>query len=268
MKYLDQNGLLYLWSKVKTLVPTKTSQLTNDSGFLTSHQDISGKLDKTGDGANVTSTFTQASNRVNIATGEKLSTMFGKISKWFADLKTVAFTGAYSDLSGRPMKVSEFTNDSGFQNASQVESAITGKGYQTSSDVESAIVAKGYQTASQVESAITEKGYQTESQVNAIVVSKGYQTAQQVTTAINNAISDITGISFEVVSTLPTTGDVGKIYLISNGGANPNIYDEYIWITSDAKFEKIGTTDVDLSGYAKTSDFVSITNAEIDTITA
>lgn len=29
-------------------VPTKTSQLTNDSGFLTSHQDISGKLDKSG----------------------------------------------------------------------------------------------------------------------------------------------------------------------------------------------------------------------------
>ena len=30
-------------------VPTKTSHLTNDSGFLTSHQDISGKVDKTGD---------------------------------------------------------------------------------------------------------------------------------------------------------------------------------------------------------------------------
>ena len=29
-----------------TEVPTKTSQLTNDSGFLTSHQDISGKADK------------------------------------------------------------------------------------------------------------------------------------------------------------------------------------------------------------------------------
>lgn len=28
------------------MVPTKTSQLTNDSGFLTSHQDISGKQDK------------------------------------------------------------------------------------------------------------------------------------------------------------------------------------------------------------------------------
>ena len=30
----------------KTEVPTKTSQLTNDSGFLTSHQDLSGKQDK------------------------------------------------------------------------------------------------------------------------------------------------------------------------------------------------------------------------------
>ena len=28
-------------------IPTKTSELTNDSGFLTSHQDVSGKADKT-----------------------------------------------------------------------------------------------------------------------------------------------------------------------------------------------------------------------------
>jgi hypothetical protein len=31
---------------VTVSVPTKTSQLTNDSGFLTAHQDISGKADK------------------------------------------------------------------------------------------------------------------------------------------------------------------------------------------------------------------------------
>jgi hypothetical protein len=31
----------------KPTIPTKTSQLTNDSGYLTSHQDISGKADKT-----------------------------------------------------------------------------------------------------------------------------------------------------------------------------------------------------------------------------
>ena len=32
---------------LKADIPTKTSQLTNDSGFLTAHQDISGKADKT-----------------------------------------------------------------------------------------------------------------------------------------------------------------------------------------------------------------------------
>ena len=33
----------------KPTIPTKTSELTNDSGFLTQHQDISGKVNKSGD---------------------------------------------------------------------------------------------------------------------------------------------------------------------------------------------------------------------------
>ena len=60
------------------------------------------KLAPTGDGSNVTAGFKAASSRTNIATGEKLSVIFGKIAKWLADLKTVAFTGAYSDLTGKP----------------------------------------------------------------------------------------------------------------------------------------------------------------------
>ena len=61
-------------------IPTKVSDLTNDSGFLTSHQDISGKANT-------------------------------------SDLATVATTGVYSDLTGKPTiptKVSDLTNDSGF----------------------------------------------------------------------------------------------------------------------------------------------------------
>ena len=62
--------------------------------------DVSGKLDKTGNGSNVTAAFTAASTRSNIATGEKLSVLFGKIAKWFADLGSLAFknTVAKSDL--------------------------------------------------------------------------------------------------------------------------------------------------------------------------
>lgn len=51
---------------------------------------------------NRTVTFTQAEKRENIKSGEKHKTIFGKIARWFADLKTVAFTGSYNDLTGRP----------------------------------------------------------------------------------------------------------------------------------------------------------------------
>ena len=34
-KYLDSNGLSYFWGKIKALIPTKTSDITNDSGFIT-----------------------------------------------------------------------------------------------------------------------------------------------------------------------------------------------------------------------------------------
>lgn len=69
------------------------------------------KLDKNGDGSDVTVGFTEAENRTNIATGSKLSTLFGQIRKWFADLGALAFkdtvdtsdveSGTYSiDISG------------------------------------------------------------------------------------------------------------------------------------------------------------------------
>ena len=57
-------------------------------------------LPTTGNGSNVTAVFTQAGARANIATGEKLSVLFGKIKKYFADLGTMAFksTVAKTDL--------------------------------------------------------------------------------------------------------------------------------------------------------------------------
>lgn len=66
---------------------------------------------------NQTPTFTQASTRANIASGERLSVIFGKIMKFFADLKTVAFTNSYTDLDNQPTiptKTSDLKNDSGY----------------------------------------------------------------------------------------------------------------------------------------------------------
>lgn len=91
-------------------------------------------------------------------------------------------------------------------------------------------------------------------------------TATEINAAIQTAIGGITGISYEIVQALPQTGEPGVIYLVSNSGSGTNVYDEYIY--TNGAFEKIGSTDVDLSGYVQTSDLVAVTNAEIDTIVA
>ena len=57
----------------------------------TANTGLANKLDNTGDGKDVTVSFTEASSMANIGTGEKLSVMFGKIKKWFSDLGTAAF---------------------------------------------------------------------------------------------------------------------------------------------------------------------------------
>lgn len=87
---------------------------------------------------------------------------------------------------------------------------------------------------------------------------------------ISTALADITGIDFKVVDALPATGVAGTIYLLSNSGAGSNAYDEYVYInkgtaeTPNMVFEKIGTTEVDLSDYIKKSDLVDVTDEFIN----
>lgn len=54
------------------------------------------------DTKNNTASFVHNRNRENIKSGETHSTIFGKIARYFADLKMVAFTGDYDDLNGKP----------------------------------------------------------------------------------------------------------------------------------------------------------------------
>ena len=52
--------------------------------------------------SDMTTAFTESKMRENIKSGEKHRVLFGKIQKFFTDLKTVAFSGKYGDLSERP----------------------------------------------------------------------------------------------------------------------------------------------------------------------
>ena len=235
IRRLDENGLLYLWGKVKALVPTKTSQLTNDSGYIKA-SDVAGKLDATGDAKDTTVSFSQAAAQANIATGEKLSTMFGKIAKWFADLKTVAFTGAYSDLTGAPSKVSQFTNDSGYQTADQVESAITAKGYQTAAQVEAAVKAG----------------------VTGVYVPKGSSTFASLPTPAAANVGHVYNVTDAFTTTASFVEGAGKSHPAGTNVVVVQSGSSYLW--------DVFSGFIDLSGYILASDMVAITNAEIDEI--
>lgn len=83
---------------------------------------------------------------------------------------------------------------------------------------------------------------------------------------IDAAIGGITEFDIQVVTQLPATGVKGTFYFVPNGGTGTDTYDEYVYANN--KWEKIGNTKVDLSGYVKKTDLVAITNSEIDAMFA
>lgn len=89
-------------------------------------------------------------------------------------------------------------------------------------------------------------------------------TTAYVQTVVASSIGGITGISFEVVNSLPATGTAGVFYLVSHSHGTGDAYDEYVWVGNS--FEKIGNTDMDLSSYITASDITIITNSDIDTM--
>lgn len=68
--------------------------------------------------------FTVAAKRENIASKEKMPKILGKIAKFFADLKAVAFTGNYNDLSGKPTSLLANGGNSDTVNSHTVESNV------------------------------------------------------------------------------------------------------------------------------------------------
>ena len=64
---------------------------------------------------------------------------------------------------------------------------------------------------------------------------------------LKTMIGNLANLRIEVVTELPSTGEVNVIYLVKKVGKNPDVYDEYIYVENT--WEKIGNTEVDLSNY-------------------
>ena len=249
-------------------VPTKTSDLTNDSGFITStdyaSEDTGGTIRiresygfTTGNGvlkvANSSyPNYTTADNQYAISKGTLENVITGK--------GLISNTDYASSGTGGVVRVgngASIVSSSGILQASVTDSfGSMGNNYFI-----------GYGTLRNYLTSISnEVATNKVTSMSSSSTDTQYPSAKCVYDAIQDAIGSVTGLNFEVVQTLPASGTAGTIYLVPNGGTTPNIYDEYVWITN--AFEKIGTTAVDLSGYVQKTEMVAITNAEIDTIVA
>lgn len=82
--------------------------------------------------------------------------------------------------------------------------------------------------------------------------------------SILSAISGITTISFSVVQELPQEGSSNIIYLVPNSGSGTNVYDEYIYISNS--WEKLGTTEVDLTNYYDKTATDTLLSGKVDVV--
>jgi hypothetical protein len=94
--------------------------------------------------------------------------------------------------------------------------------------------------------------------VSGLANDAGYMTSAEVAAAIASSKLG----TYQVVDTVPPTGEAGVVYLV--GTEAP--YEQWIW--EDPNWISLGSTDsVEVNGYVKDSDLQPITNGEIDTIT-
>lgn len=80
-------------------------------------------------------------------------------------------------------------------------------------------------------------------------------------TEVQQLIAAIPNFSVEVVSSLPAEGETMTLYLVPKTGTAPDVYEEYVWVTSSSSYELLGTTAVDLTGYLQTSDIATTLSA-------
>lgn len=277
-KYLDLNGALYFKNKIKGYVDgiaAKKVDAVPGKGLSTNDltDELKQKILDAGsssfDGQYGSLIGKPKINNVELK-GENSLTELGIQPAGNYALKT--------EIPTVPTKLSEFTNDSNFQTDTQVQQAIAGKA--DTADVDGKLKLKADKTEVTALDTKTTKALEgkadkththTKDQIadmptklSQFTNDSKYQTDAQVAASIAEAVGKITSFETQVVDgELPLTGKKGVIYFKSSSKSGVNqAYDEYIWVND--KWEFIGTTAVDLTGYVQDTDLEAISNAEID----
>ena len=284
---LDDNGVLYLWNKIKAYVtsklPTKTSQLTNDSGFITSgdipegaaasttvpkmdgtaavgtelafarsdhvHPSDTGKVDKVDGKGLSTNDYTTAEKEKlgNIENGANAYTLPDATG----GVKGGVTVGSNIDVSGGKISVKNGTASQ--KGVVQLSSAVNSDS--TTLAATPSAVKQAYDLANGKQSpATTLAGYG---------ITDAY-TKTQVDGLVSSALH-YKG-SKDTYDDLPTEGNnVGDVWNIVAADDTHGVKagDNVAW--NGTGWDVLAGT-VDLSAYLLNADLVPITNAELDTI--
>ena len=236
-KFLDDNGLLYLWSKIKAIVPKKTSDLTNDSGFITTSDIPEGAAASTttpkmdGTAAVGAELAFARGDHIHPSDTKKVDKVDGKglSTEDYTTAEKNKLAGIEAGANVSPTKLSQLENDKGFLTSHQ---DISGK-------ADKATTLSGY--------GITDA--YTKTQVDGLVSGTFHYKGTKAT-----------------YSELPTSGNaVGDVWNITAADASHNVKagDNVAW--NGSGWDVLSGV-VDLSAYVQYKDV--ITNAEIDTIVA
>ena len=134
MKYLDENGLLYVIQKIKTWLNNKVDKV--DGKGLSTNDYTTAEKTKLAGLNNYTLPTASSTQLGGIKVGAGLTMNDGVLS---ATGGGTADAVDWSNVLNKPTNVSAFTNDAGYQTSTQVNTAITSKGYQTETQVKDII---------------------------------------------------------------------------------------------------------------------------------
>lgn len=319
-KFLDYDGLLYFWNRLKTkFVSKETGKGLSTNDYTTAEKNKLAGIDASADvnkietvkvyGTALTPDSNKAVNVAPYPTDIPFEYRGHNVEEYWPDSNNVgsmldetwdavidAKEYADSFAAQIPKKTSQLTNDSNFVvDASYVHSdnnftaAEKNKLAGIATGAEANVQADWNVNTSSSDAFIKHKpavptfAETTSSGIGSVDISLNVvlpdeggtyceehivPTTTGIKAYVDNAVGSITGVQFEVVTELPATGSTGTIYLVSHSHGTRDIYDEYIWLSSTSTYEKIGSTDIDLSGYMLKTDMVAITNSEIDTVVA
>lgn len=252
-KFLDDNGLLYLWSKIKAIVPTKTSQITNDSGYITT-ADIP-------EGAAASTTTPKMAGTA--ATGSEKAFARG-------DHVHPSDTTKVDKVSGKGLSTNDLTNTlKSNYDAAYTHSQTTHAPAGAQANVLESVKVNG--TALAISSKTVNVTVPTKT--SDITNDSGFITAAAIPDVYTKSEVDAkltSAVKYKGTKTnysdLPTSGNVtGDMWNITNASSANGIKagDNVVW---NGTAWDVQSGAVDLSGCVQNSD--TITNAEIDTIVA